>query len=81
MTSRETDGPLDIQFSIDDRPGVLRPADISAALGLCIPPRNSEGYRAWAHSPGQREEPTTEAASLDVLAAAAAASDPPPPQQ
>ena len=51
MTSRETDGPLEIQFSIDDRPGVLRPADISAALGLRIPPRNSEGYRAWAHPP------------------------------
>ena len=31
--------------------------------------------------PGQREEPTTDAASLDVLAAAAAGSDPPPPQQ
>ena len=31
--------------------------------------------------PGQREEPTTTVASLDVLAAAAAASDPPPPQQ
>ena len=30
--------------------------------------------------PDQREEPTTDAASLDVLAAAAAASDPPPPQ-
>ena len=30
---------------------------------------------------GQRDEPTTDAASLDVLAAAAAASDPPPPQQ
>ena len=40
MTSKETDGPLEIQFSIDDRPGVLRPADISAALGLRIPPRN-----------------------------------------
>ena len=33
------------------------------------------------HVPGQREEPTTATASLDVLAAAAAASDPPPPQQ
>ena len=32
------------------------------------------------HVPDQREEPTTYAASLDVLAAAAAASDPPPPQ-
>ena len=51
MTSRETDGPLEIQFSIDDRPGCLRPADISAAFGLRIPPRNSEGYRAWAHPP------------------------------
>ena len=51
MTSRGADGPLEIQFSIDDRPGVLRPADISAALGLRIPPRNSEGYRAWAHPP------------------------------
>ena len=30
--------------------------------------------------PDQREEPTLDAASLDVLAAAAAASDPPPPQ-
>ena len=40
MTSRETDGPLELHFSIDDRPGVLRPADISAALGLRIPPRN-----------------------------------------
>ena len=31
--------------------------------------------------PTQREEPATDAASLDVLAAAAAASDPQPPQQ
>ena len=51
MTSRETDGPLEIQFSIDDRPGVLSPAVISAALRLRIPPRNSEGYRSWAHPP------------------------------
>ena len=51
MTSRDTDGPLEIQFSIDDRHGVLRPADISASLVLRIPPRNSEGYRAWAHPP------------------------------
>ena len=31
--------------------------------------------------PDQREEPTTNAASLDVFAVATAASDPPPPQQ
>ena len=54
MTSRETDGPLELHFSIDDRPGVLRPADMSAALGLRIPPRNSEGYRAWAHPPHRK---------------------------
>ena len=45
MTSRETDSPLEIQFSIDDRPGVLSLAVISAALRLRIPPRNAEGYR------------------------------------
>ena len=54
MTSRGAAGPLELHFSIDDRPGVLRAADISAALGLCIPPANSEGYRDWAH-PTQRE--------------------------
>ena len=51
MTSRGGDSPHELQFSIDDHPGVLRAADISAALGLRIPPRNSEGYRDWAHSP------------------------------
>ena len=51
MTSRGADDPLELQFSIDDRPGVLRAADISAALGMLIPPRNSDGYRAWAHPP------------------------------
>ena len=33
------------------------------------------------HDPAPREEPATDAASLDVLAEAAAASHPPPPQQ
>ena len=54
MTSRGASGPLELQFTIDDRPGVLRAADISAVLGLHIPSTNSEGYRAWAHPP-QRE--------------------------
>ena len=54
MTSRETDGPLELRFSIDDRPGVLKASNISAALDLRIPPRNSEGYRGWAH-PSHRE--------------------------
>ena len=51
MTSQGAASPLELQFSIDDRPGVLRAADISAALGLRIPPANAEGYRAWAHPP------------------------------
>ena len=54
MTSRGAAGPFELQFSIDDRPGVLRAADILAALGLRIPSANSEGYRDWAH-PTQRE--------------------------
>ena len=51
MTSRGGDSPHELQFSIDDRPGVLRAAGISTALGLRIPSRNSEGYRDWAHPP------------------------------
>ena len=54
MTSRGAAGPLELQLSIDDLPRVLRAADISAALGLRIPPANAEGYRDWAHPP-QRE--------------------------
>ena len=46
MTSRGASGPLKLQFTIDDRPGVLRAADIAAVLGLHIPPANAEGYRA-----------------------------------
>ena len=45
MTSQGASGSLELQFSIDDHPGVLRATDISAALGLHIPPANSEGYR------------------------------------
>ena len=51
MTSRGSDSPRELKFSIDDRRGVLRVADISAALGLRIPPTNAEGYRDWAHPP------------------------------
>ena len=54
MTSRGAPSPLELRFTIDDRLGVLRAADISAALGLHIPQANSEGYRDWPHPP-QRE--------------------------
>ena len=54
MTSQGAAGPLELRFSIDDLPGVLRAANISTALGLHIPMANSEGYRDWAYPP-QRE--------------------------
>ena len=53
MTSQGAAGRLELQFSIDDRPGVLRAVDISVALGLRIPPANSEGNRDWSHLPKQ----------------------------
>ena len=45
MTSRGAPSPLELRFTIDDCPGVLRAADISTALGLQIPQANSGGYR------------------------------------
>ena len=54
MTSRGAPSLLELRFSIDDRPGVLRAADISAALGLQAEQANSGGYRDWPQ-PTQRE--------------------------
>ena len=53
MTSRGAPSPLELRFSIDDRPGVLRAAEISTALGLQAVQANSGGYRDWPH-PTQR---------------------------
>ena len=50
MTSRGAPSPLELRFSIDDRPRVLRAADISAALGLQTVQANSGGYRDWPQS-------------------------------
>ena len=47
MTSRGAPSPLELQFSIDDRPEVLRVANISAALALHIVQANSKDYRDW----------------------------------
>ena len=44
MTSRGAPSPLELRFGIDDRSGVLRVADISAALGLQTVQANSGGY-------------------------------------
>ena len=47
MTPRGAPSPLKLRFTIDDRPGVLRAADISAAFGLQTVQANSGGYRDW----------------------------------
>ena len=54
MTSWGAPSLLELRLSIDDRPRVLRAADISAALGLQTEQANSGGYRDWPH-PTQRE--------------------------
>ena len=46
-TSRGAPSPLELRFSIDDRPGVLQAANISVALGLPAEQANSGGYRDW----------------------------------
>ena len=45
MTSRGVSSPLELRFSIDGRPGVLRAADITAALGFPVALANSIDYR------------------------------------
>ena len=54
MTSRGVPSPLEIRFSIDGRPWVLRAVDIIAALGLVVVLANSTDYRRWPQ-PSQRE--------------------------
>ena len=45
MTSRGVPSPLEIRFSIDGLPRVLRAADITAALGLPVVLANSTDYQ------------------------------------
>ena len=47
MTSRGVPSPLEIRFSIDGRPGVLRAVDITAAIGLQVVLENSTDHRRW----------------------------------
>ena len=54
MTSRGVPSPLELRFSIDSRPGVLRAMDITAALGLLVELANSGGYKDWPQ-PSQRK--------------------------
>ena len=54
MTSQGVPSPLELRFTIDDQPGVLRAEDILAALGLPVEQTNAAGYRDWPQ-PTQRE--------------------------
>ena len=54
MTSRGEPSQLQLQFSIDSRPRVLRAVDITAALGLPVVLENSTDYRQWPQ-PSPRE--------------------------
>ena len=45
MTSRGVSDPIQLWFSIDGRPSILRASDITAALGLTVVLANSTYYR------------------------------------
>ena len=45
---------MQLHFSIDGRPGVLRASDITAALGLPVVLANFADYQQWPH-PSPRE--------------------------
>ena len=45
MTSRGVSDQMQLRFSIDGRPGVLRASNITAALGLPVVLANSTDYR------------------------------------
>ena len=54
MTSRGASGQMQLWFSIDGRPGVLRATGITAALSLPVVLVNSTEYRQWPQ-PSPRE--------------------------
>ena len=54
MTSRGVSNKMQLHFSIDGVPGILRASDITAALGLPVVLANSADYRQWPH-PSPRE--------------------------
>ena len=54
MTSRGMSNPMQLHFSIDGRPRLLRSSEITVALGLPVVVANSADYRQWPH-PSPRE--------------------------
>ena len=65
MTSRGVSDQMQLRFSIDGRPGILRASDITAALGLPVVLENSTDYRQWPQ-PSPRE--MIRSLSLDTTA-------------
>ena len=50
MTSRGVSDQMQLQFSIDGHPGILRASDITADLGLPVVLANSADYQQWPQS-------------------------------
>ena len=65
MTPRGVSNQMQLHFSIDGRPGILRASDIIAALGLPVVLANLADYRQWPH-PSPRE--MVRSLSLDTAA-------------
>ena len=65
MTSWGVSDQIQLRFSIDGRPGILRAADFTTALGLPVVLENSTDYRQWPQ-PSPRE--MARSLSLDTAA-------------
>ena len=65
MTSRREANPSTLHFSIDDRLGILRASNITAALHLSMVLANATVYRQWPH-PSTRE--MVRLLSMDTIA-------------
>ena len=68
MTSRGEQNPTAIRFTIDDRQGILKAADIAAAFHLPMIMANSADYRKWPHpSPRERVRILSRDTSADPI--------------
>ena len=84
VSSRELAAVMDVVCSLAATQASQdqRLARDEATLGHCHSMlQQIMSHLGLLHVPAKRDEPTTVAASLDMLAAAAAATDPPPPQE
>ena len=83
-STRELAGVMDVVYSLAVTQAAQdqRLARAEATLGHCHSMlQQIMTHLGLPHVPDQRDEPTTTAASLDMLAAVAASTDPPPPQE